>query len=87
MVAVLGEVDVVVPVAATAEAHVAAEGEVRVASTLTEVCARWRATRRGRRSRPGGGDDGPPLPDLADVRGQPIARRPWRSPPPEVTTC
>src|SRR5262245_66294260 len=39
MVAVLDGVDAVVPVGSSAEAHVAAHGDVRVAATLTEVIA------------------------------------------------
>ena len=76
MVAVLGAVDVVVPVAATAEAHVAAEGHVRVASTLTDVVdalvgdAPWPAD-----PGPVADVDEPAMPDLSDVRGQPVARR------------
>ena len=52
-------------------------GDVRVASTLTEVVAaltrRGAVARRSRR-RPSPPTT-PPLPDLADVRGQPVARR------------
>lgn len=76
MVAVLGDVDAVVPAPAVAEARVAAVQDVHVASTLVEVAAALR------REAPWpddtavdvGADEDPP-PDLADVRGQPVARR------------
>ena len=76
MVAVLGDIAVVVPIASSAEAHVAAEREVRVASTLTEVItalvgeASWPVD-----PGPDSGAEEPAPPDLADVRGQPVARR------------
>ena len=76
MVAVLGDVDVVVPAVAAAEAHVAAEGDVHVASTLTDVVlaltgeSPWPAD-----PGPPAATEAPPLPDLADVCGQPVARR------------
>ena len=76
MVAVLGDVVAVVPVGCRAEAGVAATGEVRVASTLSEVVAAltthepWPDLADDE-----GGGEGPTLPDLADVRGQPIARQ------------
>jgi magnesium chelatase family protein len=76
MVAVLGEVDAVVPAVSSAEAHVAARGSVHVATTLGEVVAALRG------EAPFPDDPGPadvaaepPPPDLADVRGQPVARR------------
>jgi magnesium chelatase family protein len=76
MVAVLGDVVAVVPAGSNAEAHVAAVRGVRVASTLVEVLAAlvgdsaWPVDP--------GPDSGPPepaQPDLADVRGQPVARQ------------
>ncbi len=76
MVAVLGGHDLVVPVAAAAEAHVAADGKVRIASTLIEVVqallgdAPWPDD-----PGPQPAGDQPPPPDLSDVRGQPVARR------------
>ncbi len=76
MVAVLDGVDAVVPVGSSAEARVAAHGEVRVAATLTEVIAAltgaapWPSD-----PGPDSGVDEPAPPDLADVRGQPVARR------------
>ncbi len=75
MVAVLGDVVAVVPIASSAEARVAAQREVRVASTLAEVVAAL----SGEAPWPDdvGQDVGPEpgaVPDLADVRGQPIAR-------------
>jgi magnesium chelatase family protein len=76
MVAVLEDVVAVVPAASSAEAHVAASCGVRVASTLAEVVAAligeapWPDD-----PGPAGGADEPPAPDLADVRGQPVARR------------
>ncbi|MET0460020.1 MAG: YifB family Mg chelatase-like AAA ATPase [Ilumatobacteraceae bacterium] len=76
MVAVLDDVVAVVPMASTAEAHVAARRGVRVASTLAEVVAAligeapWPDD-----PGPSAGTDEPPPPDLADVRGQPVARR------------
>ncbi len=76
MVAVLGDVDAVVPAVSAAEAHVAARRGVHVATTLAEVVAAL----RGEAPFPDdpGPDDGgdePPPPNLADVRGQPVARR------------
>jgi magnesium chelatase family protein len=76
MVAALPEVVAVVPAAASAEAHVATRSGVRVASTLGEVVAALE------RSAPWPDDPGPdrsspppPHQDLADVRGQPVARQ------------
>jgi magnesium chelatase family protein len=76
MVAVLGHVVAVVPVGSSAEAHVAAVCGVRVASTLAEALAAL----VGEAAWPvdPGPDSGPPEPappDLADVRGQPVARQ------------
>jgi len=76
MVAVLGDVDAVVPASSVAEARVAAAQEVHVASTLAEVVAVLRGEAAWPDDTPD--DDGPddlPMPDLADVRGQPVARR------------
>jgi magnesium chelatase family protein len=76
MVAVLAAVDVVVPVGSSAEAHVAATGAVHVATSLSEVLAAltgevpWPPD-----PGPGTGFDEPATSDLADVRGQPVARR------------
>jgi magnesium chelatase family protein len=76
MVAVLGDVEPVVPAAAAAEALVATERPVRVASTLREVLGAligeepWPEP-----PAPSVGADEPHPPDLADVRGQPVARR------------
>jgi magnesium chelatase family protein len=76
MVAVLGDVTAVVPAASSAEALVAARREVHVATTLREVLGAL-----------GGEEPWPDVgpvsdtveeelpPDLADVRGQPVARR------------
>jgi magnesium chelatase family protein len=76
MVAALPDVIAVVPAGASAEAHVATRSGVRVASTLREVVEAL--DRRG----PWPDDPGPdhrstlpPLPDLADVRGQAVARQ------------
>jgi magnesium chelatase family protein len=76
MVAALPDVIAVVPAGASAEAHVATRSGVRVASTLREVVEAL--DRRG----PWPDDPGPdrrvtqpPPPDLADVRGQPVARQ------------
>ena len=76
MVAVLGDVDAVVPAISAAEAHVAARQDVHVASTLAEVVAALRGEAPFPDD-PGAidGVDEPPPPDLADVRGQPVARR------------
>ncbi len=76
MVAVLGDVDAVVPAASRAEAHVAARCRVRPAATLVEVVsalvgeAPWPPD-----DEPAEAFDEAPAPDLADVRGQPVARR------------
>ncbi len=76
MVAVLGDVAPVVPATSLAEALVASTREVRVASTLREVLDALAGEEPwpGHPAVPVGGDDVPP-PDLADVRGQPVARR------------
>ena len=76
MVAVLDGLVVVVPIASSPEAHVAATGPVRVASTLHEVVTclttktPWPADLG-----PPVDDEAPPPADLADVRGQPVARQ------------
>ena len=77
MVDALGDIDVVVPVPNALEARVAARGTPRVAPDLRTVvsCAfvvssRGTPSRRIRRL-----DELPVGPDLADVRGQPVARR------------
>ncbi len=76
MVAVLDGVDAVVPVGSSAEAHVAARGEVRVAASLPEVLAALTGAEPWPPDPgPDSGTDEPPPPDLADVRGQPVARR------------
>jgi magnesium chelatase family protein len=76
MVAVLDGVDAVVPAGSSAEAHVAARGEVRVAASLSEVLAALCGTEPwSPEPTPASGADEPPAPDLADVRGQPVARR------------
>jgi magnesium chelatase family protein len=76
IVAVLGDVTTVVPAGCRAEAACAAAGDVRVASTLAEVVA---ALTTGE-PWPDLPDDTTtadvaPRPDLADVRGQPVARQ------------
>ncbi len=76
MVYSLDAVDVVVPVQNALEAHVAARGTPRVASDLGMVVACLAGTREWD-SMPANPDPDPPdyLPDLGDVRGQPVARR------------
>jgi magnesium chelatase family protein len=76
MVGAIGERDVVVPIASATEAHVVALGRVRLIANLAELIdvlmgvEPWpdhdRTERVPVRTRP--------LPDLADVQGQPIAR-------------
>ena len=75
MVAVLDDLAVVVPIASSSEAHVATTGAVHVASTLTEVVT-CLTTETPWPVDPGPSvvDDTAPPPDLADVRGQPVAR-------------
>lgn len=76
MVGAIGERDVVVPVDNDREARVAALGSVRLVSTLDELvaalCGRvpWPEPVVAR-----GVEPADPVPDLADVRGQPVARR------------
>lgn len=75
MVAVLGDVVAVVPSSSSAEAHVAAQRGVRVASNLVEVIAALTGEEAWPDDPgPVSGVDEPPPPDLADVRGQPVAR-------------
>ncbi len=76
MVAVLGDLDPVVPAASVAEALVASPRPVRVASTLAEVLGAL----AGLEPWPDvaveeAAADDDPVADLADVRGQPVARR------------
>jgi magnesium chelatase family protein len=77
MVGVLGELDVVVPVACAVEAQVAALGRVRLISNLTELLdvlinqAPWPDHQADAR---GDTESDPGHPDLADVHGQPLAR-------------
>ncbi len=75
MVAVLDDVVAVVPNGSSAEAHVAASGGVRVAATLGEVVAAL-TTHTPWPDDPGPAEviEPPAVPDLADVRGQPVAR-------------
>jgi magnesium chelatase family protein len=76
MVAVLGDVDAVVPATAAAEARVGAQRDVRVATSLAEVVAALRGLAPWPPDAPADeGEDEPPPPDLADVRGQPVARQ------------
>ncbi len=76
MVAVLGDVVAVVPTASAAEALVAARREVRTAATLRDVLAAlaeeepWQEMAAGLDT-----VEEEPAPDLADVRGQPVARQ------------
>ena len=75
MVAALSGVVAVVPDTAAAEAHVATRHGVRVAATLREVADALAGL--GPWPEDPGPDPGvalPPPPDLADVRGQPVAR-------------
>ncbi len=75
MVAALGEVVAVVPRSATAEAHVATRFGVRVADTLRQVADALAGTGPWPDDPgPDRGEPPPPLPDLVDVRGQPVAR-------------
>jgi len=76
MVAELGDVTAVVAIAASPEAHVASRAGVRVAGMLSEVVTALE------RAAPWPDDPGPEVgppeaapADLADVRGQPVARR------------
>jgi len=77
MVGAVGTRDVVVPIASAAEASVAALGRVRLIANLGELVE----TLRGEAPWPDHDPDlhvddaAPPVPDLADVQGQPIARQ------------
>ena len=75
MVAVLPEVVAVVPAVSSAEAYVAARAGVRVGHTLAEVVAALTGDAPWPDD-PGldGVEPEPPIADLADVRGQPMAR-------------
>src|SRR6056297_81742 len=78
MVGALGDLDVVVPVESALEAHVAAGGAVRLVQHLAELVAvltgamPWPDHDDAARAVPA---DPLPLPDLADVHGQPLARQ------------
>jgi magnesium chelatase family protein len=76
MVGVLGDCDVVVPVASAAEARVACAGHVRLVNTLTEVVAALNGATPWPDHRPSAGNvvDLQP-PDLSEVHGQPVARQ------------
>ena len=76
MVDSLGFADVVLPIENSAEAHVAARGTPRVAPDLGSVVACLTGKREWD-ALPANPDPGPPayVPDLAEVRGQPVARR------------
>lgn len=77
MVGALGDLGVVVPVESALEARVAAGGAVRLVRSLAELIA----VLTGSMPWPDHDDDRtapaelPPLPDLADVHGQPLARQ------------
>lgn len=76
MTGVLADVDAVVPAASVAEASVAASGSVRPVASLRELFDAL----TGVRPWPDHGSGpvvapAPSVPDLADVRGQPVARR------------
>jgi magnesium chelatase family protein len=76
MVGAVGEVDVVVPAGNTREARVAAVGCVRVVSSIRELASVLLGEAPWPELDPGGGDESPlPVADLADVHGQPVARR------------
>lgn len=77
MVAALDADDVVVPVENAAEALVACRGTVRVAADMAELVAALRGAQPWRTvdAHIGSRASSASLPDLADVRGQPVARR------------
>ena len=77
MAGVLAELDIVVPVANAHEAWVVSDARVRPVAHLVGAARRLRrADRRGpTTTSPSSGLDRPPDPDLADVVGQPMARR------------
>ncbi len=67
---------VIVPRANAAEAALVAEADVLVADSLAQVCAWLRGEEQLDRPQADPEvDSGPFIPDLADVRGQPLARR------------
>jgi magnesium chelatase family protein len=75
MVGAVGESDVVVPVGNAREARVAAVGRVRLVSTIRDVASVLLGEAPWPDIDPGEPDDVPePVADLADVRGQPVAR-------------
>ena len=77
MVAALGALDVVVPVGSAVEARVAALGTVRPVADLAELVAALLALEPWPDHDVGvdcGHDEPAPLPDLADVHGQPLGR-------------
>ncbi|MDX2380549.1 MAG: YifB family Mg chelatase-like AAA ATPase [Acidimicrobiia bacterium] len=75
MVGALGDADVVVPVDNAREARVAASGRVRLVSTLRELASVLLGDSPWPEFALGEPDDPPALiADLADVRGQPLAR-------------
>jgi magnesium chelatase family protein len=75
MVGALGDADVVVPVDNAREARVAASGQVRLVSTLRELASVLIGDSPWPEVASGEPDDAPvPIADLADVRGQPLAR-------------
>ena len=77
MVAALGAFDVVVPLANASEARVAALGRPRVATSLGDVVQALVGERPWDEFPAADPDDemAPELPDLRDVRGQPVARQ------------
>lgn len=77
MVDALGDIDVVVPIENALEAHVAARGAPRIAPDLATVVGCLTGARQWESLALPPSDDGPSatLPDLSDVRGQPVARR------------
>jgi magnesium chelatase family protein len=76
MVGAVGERDVVVPIASATEAYVVALGRVRLVANLLELVGVLRGEAPWPDHDPAEPPDVPgrPRPDLADVRGQPIAR-------------
>lgn len=74
LVAALGASACVVPMASVHEARAVAPGPVWAARTLVEVAAALRGHARWPDPEPPPPYVPPPVPDLADVRGQPLAR-------------
>ena len=74
MIAAVGDVDVVVPVASWHEAHAVATGRVRLARTLGSVVHALQGGNWPEIDIPFADVDEVDPPDLADVRGQPEAR-------------